>query len=74
MSTYGQNDGAAAGEYAVTLQWYQNSSRQPQGPGMVPGFAPPVDYFQGRYGNTEKSPWHVTITEGENVLQPIAVE
>lgn len=74
LSTYGQNDGAPAGEYAVTVQWYQNPSKRKPGPGMVPGFAPPVDYFQGKYNDPDSSPWHITIIEGENVLQPIDVE
>jgi hypothetical protein len=75
LSTYGQNDGAVPGEYAVTIQWFQSAAKNARkGPGMVPGFAPRVDHFKGRYKDPATSPWHVEITEGENVLQPFAID
>jgi len=74
LSTRGQNDGAPAGKYAVTIQWFQVSDKPRPGPGMVPGFAPRVDYFRGRYKSPHPAPGPIDIIEGENVLQPIDIK
>lgn len=74
LSSYGQDDGAPLGEYAVTIQWNQISAKATKGkPAMPAGFARPSDQFRGKYNDPSKSPWQVTITEGNNVLKPIEV-
>lgn len=71
LTTYEQNDGAPAGDYAVTIRWNQIPS---QGEGRPANpFARPVDRFRGKYNNPQTSPWRVTITKENNVLNPIAV-
>jgi hypothetical protein len=61
LSTYGQGDGAAAGDYVVTLNWRDEK--------VVDGdsiFGP--DRFRGRYSRHDKSDLKATVTTGENVL------
>jgi len=75
LSSYDQNDGAPLGGYSVTIQWYQADAKSTKGkPAMPSGFARPSDRLQGKYKDPRKSPWQVTITEGNNVLRPIEVE
>jgi hypothetical protein len=75
LSSYEQDDGAPAGGYSATIQWYQPDVKSKRGKRPMPvGFAPKSDRFQGRYNDPRKSPWQVTIIEGDNVLKPIEVE
>lgn len=57
LSTYNGEPGAPAGDYVVTMTWPPDASR----PSMA-------DRLKSRYARPERSPWRVTITQGENVL------
>lgn len=75
LSSYEQDDGAPLGEYSVTIQWYQSDAKSTRGkPALPAGFARPSDRFQGKYKDPKKSPWQVTISEGNHVLKPIEVQ
>jgi hypothetical protein len=77
LSTYDQDDGAPVGGYSVTIQWYQagDNAKPAKGKRALPaGFARPSDRLKGKYRDPSKSPWQVTISEGNNVLNPIEVE
>lgn len=63
VSTYGDGDGAPAGEYAVSVVWIEN-----------PESATPVDKLDGRFADPEQSEWRVRIEEGENQLEPYRIE
>jgi hypothetical protein len=61
-SSLGQQDGAMAGEYAVTVMWTgENAGDSP-------------DRFQGRHADPKKPVLKVTVTAGENVLPPIELK
>jgi hypothetical protein len=60
MSTYGEKDGAPAGEYAVTFVWLSENS------GTKKEFSP----LPLRYMHPDQSGVRVTVTEGANELQP----
>ena len=75
LSTYDQNDGAPVGEYVVTLQWRQSDSQSDdQRRAMALMGQKPADRFRGKYNNPSTSPWRISITEGENVLDAIEIE
>jgi len=58
ISTYQVNDGAPAGEYAVTIVWRgPNPRANGEGDEDVPG----PDRLAGRYANPQTSPWRVTV-------------
>jgi hypothetical protein len=68
LSSYESNDGAPAGEYAVTVEWRQtikfpNGDAGP-GPNLVPR----------HYSRPETSPVTVNIAEGPNQLDPIVLK
>jgi hypothetical protein len=63
LSTYDPQDGAPAGEYAVTLFWFKNN---PDDDGSA-------DRFKGKYGNPAKPVQNVTIAPGSNELPAIEV-
>ncbi|HEX3598636.1 MAG TPA: hypothetical protein VHU84_00760 [Lacipirellulaceae bacterium] len=65
LRSYEPDDGAPAGEYAVTFTWPQEE------PGSDPADAPKrVDRLRGRYGDPKKTALKVTIHEGDNDLPP----
>lgn len=64
VSTYGQNDGAPAGEYAVSIVWLENPDA------VVPG----ADQLAGRFADPETSTFRVTIAQGPNELKPFEME
>ncbi|RUL83183.1 hypothetical protein [Tautonia sociabilis] len=62
LSTYRNEDGAPAGEYALTITWPPDSS------------VPSLDDRLGfTYSDPGRSKWKVTIEEGENELPPITL-
>ncbi len=58
LSTYDPQDGAPAGNYAVTLFWFRNN---PDDDGSA-------DRFKGKYGNPAKPFRTVTVTTDGNEL------
>ncbi len=65
LQSYQPNDGAPAGDYAVTFTWPQEV------PNPDPADAPKiVDRLRGRFSDPKKSQFKVTVREGENALQP----
>ena len=57
-----QGDGAAVGQYAVTVMWMGENDDVPR-----------PDFFQGKYSDPHKPVLTVTIKEGDNELQPITL-
>jgi hypothetical protein len=66
LSTYDQADGAAAGEYKVTVEYYrpiQNGS----------GFEPGPNVLPAKLARPETSEISVRVAEGKNTLEPISL-
>ena len=63
ISTYGDNDGAPAGEYAVTITWRQRS-------GLLKNQFDGPDRLKGKYNNKEQSGLKVTIEKKPQELTP----
>jgi hypothetical protein len=63
LTTFDGGDGAPAGEYAVTLQWYKTVIRDkaPEaGPNVIPA----------SYGKPDTTPLKITIKPETNALEP----
>lgn len=56
VTTYDAHDGAPPGDYVVTVTW---------------GAPPSPDKLGGKFRDPTKSQLKVTVTEGENVLEPM---
>lgn len=72
LNCLSQDDGAPAGEYAVTIQWEVADAA----PGATddPESAQPVqDRLQGRYSNPETAILKVTVREEPTELPPFAL-
>jgi hypothetical protein len=57
LKTYDDNDGAPAGEYAVTIFWFEGD----------------VDRLAGRYADAETTTLHITISPETPLLEPIVL-
>ncbi len=68
LSTYVKEDGAPAGEYAVTLTW--GGPRKAAGLHPLAAGAAP-DYFHGRYGDPKASGLRLTVGPDGGELSPI---
>jgi hypothetical protein len=68
LSSYESNDGAPAGEYAVTVEWRQTIKYPSGDAGPGPNLVPP------KYTRPETSPVVIKIAEGTNQLDPIIVK
>jgi hypothetical protein len=67
FSTYGERDGAPAGDYVVLIQ-----KLVPANPDAGDDDeAQQVDVFNGQYSKPETSPWKVTVSQGPTELRPI---
>ena len=66
IGTYDAADGAPAGEYKATIQWFKVVKSE-GGVGRGPNVLPQ------RYTDPAKSPITVTVAEGSNELSPIAI-
>ncbi|WP_435018903.1 hypothetical protein TA3x_000893 [Tundrisphaera sp. TA3] len=66
LTTYENNDGAPAGEYAVTVQWNRpivvNKELQ-SGPNVIPA----------KYSDPAKTPLKVTVAQAANDLKPFEI-
>jgi hypothetical protein len=56
LGSYAEDDGAPAGEYAVTVLWMKRPPRDEENE---------VDVLQGRYSNPEASPFRVQVKEAK---------
>jgi hypothetical protein len=65
LTTYNGKDGAPAGEYIVTAQWYLAADQT--SPGPWPNVLPT------KYATPDSSDVRVQIAAGPNELQPIAI-
>lgn len=63
LSSYDPQDGAPAGEYAITLFWFKNTPDDDSSP----------DRFMGKYGNPAHPVRTVTISATQNELPVIEV-
>lgn len=66
LTTYVGNDGAPAGEYVVTAQWYLSADKE--APGPWPNVIP------DKYAKPQSSDLRVRVAEGPNELQPIVIK
>jgi hypothetical protein len=62
LTTYTENDGAPAGEYAVTIEWrpIPRSPMEPEKP----------DRLNGKYRDPKTTPFRATVKSGTNELEP----
>jgi len=60
LGTYGDKDGAPAGDYYVLVVWT--------------GGEDPEDRLKGRYSDPKKSDLKVTVKEGPNELKPFMLK
>jgi hypothetical protein len=67
VSTYDAGDGAAAGEYTVTVEWRQLLQQQGE-------FVPGPNVLPAKYGHPTTSDLVVRIAEGQNDLPPITLQ
>jgi len=72
LSTAKPADGAAAGEYVVTIVW-------PEEPKSTKSFSTepppePPDRLKGRYADRAKSKFSAEVKPGKNQLQPFELE
>jgi hypothetical protein len=64
LSTYDKDDGAPAGEYAVTIEWQKLVTKGQEaevGPNVLPD----------RYGKPQTSPLKATVTDAPTDLPPL---
>lgn len=66
LTTYVGKDGAPAGEYIVTAEWYLSADKD--APGPWPNVIPP------KYAKADSSDLRVRVAEGPNELQPIVIK
>jgi hypothetical protein len=66
ISSYGDGDGAPAGEYVVTVQWFRVVQSE-GGSGRGPNVVPP------KYSTKEASPIKVTVNKAATEIPPIEV-
>jgi hypothetical protein len=59
LETYGTQDGAPAGEYAVTIEWWLSS-------GDPSDDAPPINHLPARFAKADTSGLRVHVEPGEN--------
>lgn len=64
LRTYEEGDGAPEGTYDVSIIWMTNPD----------SLGPSPDRLGGQYARPESSPFQVTISEGENQLDPIRID
>jgi hypothetical protein len=67
MSTYIEGDGAPVGDYIVTINWPETRKDKT-------GDDISFDRLNGRFHDTEKSPWHIAVREGDNLIGPFKLD
>jgi len=71
LTSFDEGDGAPAGEYDVTITWpmlQDSAATDPEAQG------PSIDRLRGRYADPDTSGITVTISEGDNVLEPFELK
>jgi hypothetical protein len=66
LTTFDAADGAPSGPYTVTVEWYRlvgKGNDVQAGPNVVPP----------EYGKPESTPIQVTVSEGDNALEPFQI-
>lgn len=63
LTTYQSGDGAPAGDYHVSILWFDN-----------PDSDSPNDRLGGRFANPESNGLHVTIEENKSLIDPIHLD
>ena len=63
VTTYGRDDGAPAGEYALTVELFRAPTANDD--------RPPTNILPGRYANPKTSGLSVRVDEGPNELPPL---
>ena len=66
VSTYGSGDGAPAGEYAVTVEWWLTNAAAGKGRGDD---LPPANRLPARYASAASSGLKATVGEGATELE-----
>ncbi|WP_152053487.1 hypothetical protein [Tautonia marina] len=66
LSTWSEGDGAPAGDYAVTVEWWKLRFEHGE---AVPG----ANVIPPQYTSPEQSPLKVTVIEGENRLEEFQI-
>jgi len=69
LTSYEEGDGAPAGTYRVTVQWFD-----PIPPGVHKESYSPVDRLRDKYATPDKSNIKVTVAEGENQMTPFELK
>lgn len=67
VTTYDGDDGAPAGDYRVTIQWFKlvkKGADVSAGPNVLPA----------QYSAPERSPWKVTVAESRNDLNSYEIK
>ena len=67
VGTYSVGDGAPAGVYKATVQWFKvvsNEGGSGRGPNVLPR----------NYADPQATPLAITVVEGENAIPPIEIE
>jgi hypothetical protein len=75
--TTGQDEGAPAGEYIVTMVWMQDTSGAKKKPGVIQMNADTAvaDKLKGRYGDRKRPSFpNITIKKGVNQLEPFRLQ
>lgn len=68
LGTYGKDDGAPAGEYTLSIQWFRKLDKNALEDGVRP-----TNMLPNRYANPKTSRLTVHIVSGENELPPISL-
>jgi hypothetical protein len=68
FSSYAANDGAPAGDYALTVEWHKTVKAANGEPALSPNLVP------AQYSKPASSPLKVTIVAGRNDLPPIVLK
>ena len=72
LSTYSDGDGAPAGDYAVTVEWWLSPASTSKRAGAED--LPPVNHLPKRYGAVQTSGLRVRIEPGSNELPTIRLK
>jgi len=68
LHSYAEDDGAPAGDYAVTFSWPQEvSSGDPDDAPRL------VDRLKGALNNVQTSRFKVTVESGDNTIEPFVI-